>query len=39
LLNRRLFTRRVSRKAGQIVVHVLENARFSSEASSANCRI
>ena len=39
LLNRRLFTRRVSRKAGQIVGHVLENARFSSKASSANCRI
>jgi hypothetical protein len=34
-----LFTRWVKRKVGHIVGHVPENARFSSEASSANCRI
>src|SRR4249919_1336752 len=39
LFYRWLVTRWVERKVGHIVVHVPENARFSSEASSANFRI
>jgi hypothetical protein len=38
LFNYRLITRWVSGKEGRIAGHVLENARFSSKASSVNCR-